>query len=102
MDDAWIRAITTAPPSTLVELCPPRGITLALRCYVPGCTACADFETQGRQAFESTAFPPGTRFLDWDCKRGRRRDLAMEAGVDELPSYVLLSAAMPVHVVRPS
>ena len=98
MERARYRALAAVPPATLEELAPSRG-TVALRCRAPGCARCADFEVQGRDAFEASL---GVDLVvPWDCGHARRRDLALAAGVTAVPAYVVLEAGGGVRVLRP-
>ena len=102
MQEALYRALHTVPPRTLNEIRPPTG-AIVLRCTMAGCTRCAQFETEGRDAYERREFR-GLRVRHWDCTDETRRDLVMSAGVDEVPAYVRLDAdhAVPPKVFVPS
>ena len=78
MQEALYRALHTVPPRTLNEIRPPAG-AIVLRCTMAGCTRCAQFETEGRDAYESREFR-GLRVRHWDCTDETRRDLVMSAG----------------------
>ena len=84
---AQYRAARAVVPHSLNELRPTHGL-VALRCTLPGCTKCAAFEVEGRDAFEVAL--GAVSVLPWDCAHARRRRLAEAAGVDDLPAYVLL------------
>tara|TARA_B110000046_G_scaffold4946_1_gene5258 strand:+ start:522 stop:839 length:318 start_codon:yes stop_codon:yes gene_type:complete len=99
---AQYRAARAVPPHSLEELRPAHG-TVALRITLPGCTECARFEVEDRSDYEAwLKHGEGvTHIYDWDCQRASYRRSAEAAGVDELPSYVLLPAKGAPRVVRP-
>ena len=102
MDTAIERCYRAVPPRALRDLAPSSG-SLALRCYQTGCTNCADFDVDGRTTFEERLrreYGASTRIHPWNCAVPHLRDLAREAGVTELPAYVLVSASGDV-TVRP-
>ena len=101
MQEALYRALPLVPPASLDELRPRTG-AVALLCTVAGCTQCARFEAEGRDAFEAREFR-GVPVRPWDCTDTHRRDLVMHAGVDEVPAYVRLDAnpRVPPSVLRP-
>lgn len=98
---ALLRAAQAVAPRSLDELRPRRsGGLVVLRCTVPGCAACADFESR-RGAFERTLGATAP-VVPWDCSRPAHRRLAVAAGVDDLPAYVLLPPGRePLRVRRP-
>lgn len=100
---AFLRSLEAVPPSTLEEI-RPRTVgasDLVLRCFMPGCSSCAKFETEGQASFEETHFR-GADIIDFDCRGKKQRNLAMNAGVDDLPAYIVLSASNnKPHAVRP-
>ena len=91
---AFLRSLEAVPPASLEEIRPRKmdAPDLVLRCHMPGCSVCAKFETEGQHAFEETHFR-GADVIDFDCGRTKHRTLAMGAGVDELPCYIVLSAS---------
>ena len=98
METAFFRSVRAVAPKTLDELRMPKD-EVVLRCVLPGCTACADFQPR-RAAFERQK---GWRHvLHWDCSKARRRALAQDAGVDALPAYVVVPPRGPVRVVVPT
>ena len=98
MPVAYFRAVHAVLPPTLESVRPRHG-KIALRCTMSGCTECARFETEYRAVFEDRL---GMAVVEWDCTRQRPRDLALAAGVDQLPAYIVLSADDPQpRVVRP-
>jgi hypothetical protein len=66
-----------------------------------GCTACADFETDGRVAFEERLKSEHATHLNirrWNCDDTEMRNLALAAGVTDIPVYLLISSAGDVDV----
>lgn len=99
MRSAKRRAIVSCPKS-LDELRPRRGERpVALACSMTGCSACAAFDAEGRDDYEARLSVTHD-IIPWKCDKGRRVTLAMDAGVDELPAYLLLSHDA-TRVVRP-
>ena len=102
---AAYRSWQLTPPRTLEELRPSAGAAgdVVLRCVMPGCTACARFETEGRATFEEDRFRNAGVVLEWNCRSAPHRALAQQAGVNELPAYVVIapSPATGWRVVRP-
>lgn len=98
MEAALFRSVRAVVPKTLDELRLPKD-TVVLRCVLPGCAACADFAPR-RAEYERKR---GWRHvLRWDCSHKRRRQLAMDAGVGDLPAYVVVPPrGAPIHVVVP-
>ena len=96
--DVAIGRCYRAVPATLEGLRPRTG-AIALRCVLRGCSACKSFDADERAAFEPTL---GVRHvLPWGCDDEARRRIATEAGVTDLPAYVVVPATGPVRVVRP-
>lgn len=96
---AQVRA-ATAVPRTLEDLRPAKG-TVALRCSMPGCRKCLAFKSQ-QPVYERALRAKGViEVIPWNCKHKTRRDIALNAGVDDLPAYVLLSARGKPCVVTP-
>jgi hypothetical protein len=96
------RAIDVAPRVTLDDLRPYRG-EVALRCTLRGCTECATFETEGRAAYERELRARGAAdVLHWDCADPARRRVALAAGVDALPAYVIVPSRGAPRVRTPS
>lgn len=91
MDDALQRCFRAVPLTHVRDLAPKRGV-LALRCSRTGCSACADFETDGRPAFEDRlrADEPHLTIRKWNCDVPEMRELALAAGVTDIPAYVLV------------
>lgn len=101
MDVATLRALCAAPPKTLDEMRPGRGKrSLILYVSMPGCTRCADFEGNYKDEFERKRFP-GYYILEWKCNHRRRKSLAMDAKVDDLPAYVIIPPKKRISVVVP-
>lgn len=97
---------TRAVPRTLDDLRPRRaGARRAYRCSMRGCRKCAEFETEGRSAYEDALRAKGMTVVDWDCSERQRthRRLAEEAGVDDLPAYFVLTSerGAPAEVLQP-
>ena len=103
---ALYRACAAVVPDSLDALRPvgAHDPPVALLCKMPGCEACAKFETEGgRAAFEATRLPPRTEVVEWNCGYRGQRDLALRYEVDDLPAYVVVPPApAPIRVVRPS
>ena len=99
MDLARLRAYSIDPPPSLADL-RPASSRLALRCVHPECDACAGFRGTQRTAFEATLGVAGV--VVWDCGRPDHRRLAAEAGVDRLPSYVVLTPNAPPTILTPN
>ena len=99
---AQYRATRAVAPRSVEELRPRHGV-LALRVTMPGCTECARFEVEGRAAYEEALRRDEgvTHIHDWSCKRASYRRVAMDAGVEDLPSYVLVPARGSTRVARP-
>jgi hypothetical protein len=97
MEAARWRAVL-ATIRSLEEVRPRKGgRPVALRCTMPGCSACAAFEAERRDDFEKRL--GDCLILEWMCTQ-RRADLAMQAGVTDVPAYILLTHA-DTRVVRP-
>lgn len=96
------RASQVVAPKSLEELRPRKGM-IALRCTLPGCRACRAFAAKSRDAHERALRARGvTAVLPWNCASPKHRDLAVGAGVDELPSYVLIPVGKgTIRVERP-
>lgn len=99
---AQYRATRAVAPRSVEELRPARGV-VALRVTMPGCTECARFEVEGRAAYEEALRRDKgvTHIHDWSCKRASYRRVALDAGVEDLPSYLLVPARGEVRVERP-
>ena len=103
MRRALLRSWEAVAPSSLDAARVPGAGTVALRCTLAGCESCARFETEDRADFEQGLYRGGVSdIVEWDCGSSRHRELAIQAGVDELPAYVLLGPPpQAVRVVRP-
>ena len=100
---SYLRSLEAVAPASLESIRPraPGAPDLVLRCHAPGCAACARFETEGRADFEARAFR-GADVVAFDCRGAQQRRLALAAGVDDLPAYIVLSSSSRVpRVVRP-
>jgi len=94
------RCYRAVPLKHVRDLAPKRGV-LALRCVRTGCTACADFETDGRPVFEERLKSEHSSRLNirrWNCDDAEMKDLALAAGVTDIPAYVLISSTGDVEV----
>ena len=101
MDSALERCVRAVPPNHMRDLAPKRGV-VAFRCSRTGCTTCADFDTDGRVAFETRlrAEEPGVVIRAWNCDLPAMRELALAAGATDMPAYVLVRSTGDV-TVRP-
>lgn len=90
MHEGFYRAMEAIGPRSLEDLRPGTG-RIALRCTLPGCTQCADFEASGAQGRFETRLSVH-RTLHWDCSRPQHKHLARACGVDRIPAYVILPA----------
>ena len=100
MDGALHRCYRAVPLTHVRDLAPKRGV-VALRCVRTGCTACADFETDGRIAFEERLKTEHASHLNirrWNCDDTEMRNLALAAGVTDIPAYLLISSSGEVEV----
>lgn len=100
MDGALQRCYRAVPLTHVRELAPTRGV-VALRCVRTGCTACADFETDGRLTFEERLKSEHSSHLNirrWNCDNMEMRKLALDAGVTDIPAYLLISSTGNVEV----
>lgn len=100
MDAAMQRCYRAVPLAHVRDLAPYRG-ALALRCTKSGCISCADFATDGRIAFEERLradTPDLAAIRSWNCDVPELRALALDAGVSDLPAYILVRASGEVAV----
>lgn len=100
MDEALQRCYRAVPLTNVRELAPTRGV-VALRCVRTGCTTCADFETDGRLTFEERLRSEHSSHLNirrWNCDDTDMRNLALAAGVTDIPAYLLISSTGDVEV----
>ena len=80
------RFMDVVPPSSVEDM---RGSSrIVLHCFVPGCANCNDFEPY-RHSFEEERFGH-TGITPWDCSDEGKRALALNVGVNALPSYVVI------------
>ena len=93
---ALYRSTQVAPPKSLEMLRGPE--TVALRCTLEGCSRCAGFkQTSEFEAFESKF----EHVIPWECDREEYKTLAVDAGVGNLPAYIVIPPTGPIHVVEP-
>ena len=100
MDGALQRCYRAVPLTHVRDLAPARGV-VALRCVRTGCTACADFETDGRLAFEERLTSEHSSHVNirrWNCDDTDMRKLAVAAGATDIPVYLLISSKGDVEV----
>lgn len=90
-----MRSLQAAPPKSLAAL-QRDGADVVLRCFLPGCTECARFYTEEGPAFERRH--KWTQVVPWDCSSKRHRRIAEQAGVGDVPAYVVVKTG---EVVRP-
>ena len=98
---SYLRSLTVVPPKTLDEMRPSAGQPpLALRCTRDGCTECAKFETEQQVSFEAAL--SASSILEWKCDKEDRKQIALQAGVGTLPSYILIPAHPgEIRVIQP-
>lgn len=92
MDEALHRCYRAVPLNHVRDLAPKRGV-LALRCVRTRCIACTDFETDGRIAFEERLQSEEASHVTirrWNCDSEEMRQLALAAGVTDIPAYILI------------
>lgn len=77
-----------AVPVTLDNVRPASG-RIAIKCFKTTCPECRAFDADGRLAFEETL--DATHILPWNCDDPHLRALALDAGVHDLPAYILLT-----------
>ena len=101
MKEALDRCYRAVPLVHVRDLAPSQGV-VALRCTRTGCVACADFEADGCVAFEDRLRTEHARvqIRKWNCDLPDLRTLALDAGVTDLPAYILVSHTGNV-TVRP-
>lgn len=100
MDEAIERCYRAVPIKHVRELASAHGV-LALRCVRTGCSACADFETDGRLSFEErmrSEMQSRLTIRRWNCDGAEMRKLALAAGVTDIPAYILISSSGNVEV----
>ena len=100
---SYLRSLEAVAPASLEGIRPraPGAPDLVLRCHAAGCSACARFDTEGRADFEERTFRRAD-VVAFDCRGAQQRRLALGAGVDQLPAYIVLSSSTPTpRVVRP-
>lgn len=86
---ALLRSATAIPPRSLDELRPPVGHRpIALFCTREGCSNCAAFDVEDRAEFQKSL--PVSEIQPWDCGNEHKKNLAIDAGVDVLPAYLLI------------
>jgi hypothetical protein len=102
LEEAFFRSVRAVVPKTLDELRLPRK-EVVLYVHMPGCGSCADFAPRRADYERKRGWE---RVVDWSGAHKRRRQLAIEAGVGDLPAYVVVpprtSPQQPVRVVRPT
>ena len=98
---AYTRSLLAVPPKTANDMRPnPGQPPIALRCTRSGCTECAKYETESQIPFEASLH---ANVIDWKCDKRDFRELAVEAGVNELPAYILIPPhPREISVVRPT
>jgi hypothetical protein len=95
------RAFRAVPALRAEEMRPHRG-AVALKCFRPSCPDCDAYERGGeRDAFEREELGSDVHVHSWDCSEPRKRDLALAAGVEDLPAYVVVGSDGSVRVARP-
>ena len=99
MQRALERSYRTVPVRSLSEFRYRSG-TVAVRCTRTGCSQCADFDANGRIAFEEQL--GAIRIVEWNCDGDHQRDAALAAGVNDLPAYVIVDRDGSMHVREPS
>ena len=90
-----VTRLKRALPTSFAEQCRP-GETVAFRCTMPGCSACAEFESSGDRARFETHLKRSEhvdRIVEWNCGDRPQRTLALRAGVDHIPSYVIVRSS---------
>lgn len=88
---ARARSLEFAPPSDLKTLQRQMGAedTLVLKCTLPGCARCAAFDVEDGVTYEAQF--RGSPIVLWNCADPAKRKLVEEAGVEEVPSYVVIT-----------
>ena len=104
MDAAMQRCYRAVPVRTLDEVVRMAQASedgrVALRCTLADCAQCQAFRASGgRDAFEATL---GTRaIVDWPCDDDAPRTIAMNAGVGDLPAYLVVASDRSTRVLVP-
>ena len=93
MEEAFFRSMRAVVPKSLDELRLPRK-DVVLYVSVPGCEMCRAFQSR-RAAYERSK--GWKNVLDWSGTHYRRRALALEAGVTDLPAYIVVPPHGPVR-----
>ena len=93
------RCYRAVPLSHVRDLAPTKGV-VALRCTKTGCIACADFMTDGREAYEERfrGEESHATIRAWNCDVPEMRTLARQAVVTSIPAYILVRANGDVSV----
>ena len=93
------RCYRAVPLNHVRDLACKRSV-LALRCSKTGCISCADFEVDGRSAFEERLRSEYDRIeiRRWNCDVSELRDLAISAGVTDIPAYIIITSSGHVTV----
>lgn len=100
---SYRRAVMYAPPSSLRELQPSTpGTSTVLFCTLPGCPACKRFKAE-KPAFESKHFSAAERqsMIPWNCGEEDKKKVALEAGVSDIPAYVVLAYGKKPRLIQP-
>lgn len=86
---AYLRSLTVIPPKSVDDLRPKPGMPpIALRCTRSGCVECAKYEVEQQIPFEASLHV--SKVLDWKCDKQDFKEFAVNAGVDELPAYIIV------------
>lgn len=88
---ARLRVLDAIPPESVEEVTlRVPGAKVALRCFTPGCRKCSEFAVEESVEFEQRRLGDVSQVVPWDCSDPKKRDFAMNCGVDKVPAYLVL------------
>ena len=93
---AFVRSLEMLPPERFGDVRPSKKREYAFFCYRGQCSRCDDFKRDGKETFESR-LPSTTIVVEWNCDSPKRRQTALDSGVESIPSYAFVDSTGKVR-----
>ena len=73
------------------------GTEITFFCFHPSCGGCREYAASQEKRETESKFD--SHVIPWDCANERKKDIAQDAGVTQLPCYVIIPARGIANVI---
>ena len=73
------------------------GTEITFFCFHPRCEGCREYNASQEKRITESKF--ASHVLPWDCADERKKDIAQDAGVTQLPCYLTIPARGVANVI---